>query len=77
VLAITASGSPLAKLADVLLTLNHPEGNLNFVPMIVRLLQLMMLDILSVGWRGAIRRNAPARPNWKRDNCTACASAAS
>jgi len=30
----------------VLLTLNHPEGNLNFVPMIVRLLQLMMLDIL-------------------------------
>jgi glucokinase len=49
VLAITASGSPLAKLADVLLTLNHPEGNLNFVPMIVRLLQLMMLDILSVG----------------------------
>ncbi|MGK5021655.1 glucokinase [Janthinobacterium lividum] len=49
VLAITASGSPLARLADVLLTLNHPEGNLNFVPMIVRLLQLMMLDILSVG----------------------------
>jgi len=49
VLAITASGSPLAKVADVLLTLNHPEGNLNFVPMIVRLLQLMMLDILSVG----------------------------
>ena len=49
VLAITTSGSPLAKLADVLLTLNHPEGNLNFVPMIVRLLQLMLLDILSVG----------------------------
>jgi len=49
ILAITASGSPLAKLADVLLTLNHPEGNLNFVPMIVRLLQLMVLDILSVG----------------------------
>ncbi len=49
VVAITTSGSPLAKLADVLLTLNHPEGNLNFVPMIVRLLQLMLLDILSVG----------------------------
>ncbi|MEC5162660.1 MULTISPECIES: glucokinase [unclassified Janthinobacterium] len=49
ILAITTSGSPLAKLADVLLTLNHPEGNLNFVPMIVRLLQLMLLDILSVG----------------------------
>ncbi|WP_317202496.1 glucokinase [Janthinobacterium sp.] len=49
IVAITPSGSPLAKLADVLLTLNHPEGNLNFVPMIVRLLQLMLLDILSVG----------------------------
>ncbi|CDG83624.1 glucokinase [Janthinobacterium agaricidamnosum] len=49
VLAITSSGSPLAKLADVLLAVNHQEGNLNFVPMIVRLLQLMMLDILSVG----------------------------
>ncbi|HAT30423.1 MAG TPA: glucokinase [Janthinobacterium sp.] len=49
ILAITPSGAPLAKLADVLLTLNHPEGNLNFVPMIVRLLQLMLLDILSVG----------------------------
>ena len=49
ILAITSSGSPLSKLADVLLTLNHPEGKLDFVPMIVRLLQLMMLDILSVG----------------------------
>ncbi|GGC95659.1 glucokinase [Undibacterium terreum] len=49
ILAITNSNSPLAKLADVLLTLNHAEGNLNFVPMIVRLLQLMLLDILSVG----------------------------
>ncbi|MES2072442.1 MAG: glucokinase [Pseudomonadota bacterium] len=49
ILAITTSNSPLAKLADILLTLNHPEGNLNFVPMIVRLLQLMLLDILSVG----------------------------
>ena len=49
VLALTASGSPLARLADVLLPLNHPEGSLEFVPMIVRLLQLMMLDILAVG----------------------------
>jgi glucokinase len=49
ILAITASGSPIAKLADVLIPLNHPEGSLNFVPMIVRLLQLMLLDILSVG----------------------------
>lgn len=49
ILAITTSGSPLARLADVLLALNHPEGNLSFVPMIVRLLQLMTLDILTVG----------------------------
>ncbi|NMM27239.1 MAG: glucokinase [Glaciimonas sp.] len=49
ILAITASGSPLAKLSDVLLTVDHPEGNLDYVPMIVRLLQLMMVDILSVG----------------------------
>lgn len=49
VLAVTTGGSPLSKLADVLLTLNHPEGKLHFVPMIVRLLQLMMLDLLSVG----------------------------
>lgn len=49
ILAITASGSPLAKLTDVLLTVDHPEGNLDYVPMIVRLLQLMMVDILSVG----------------------------
>lgn len=59
ILAITTSGSPLSKLADVLLTLNHPEGNLNFVPMIVRLLQLMLLDILSVG----LARRETARPS--------------
>ncbi|MET3132969.1 glucokinase [Oxalobacteraceae bacterium GrIS 1.11] len=60
VIAITAGGSPLAKLADVLLTLNHQEGNLNFVPMIVRLLQLMLLDILAVG---LARRATAQRPD--------------
>ena len=45
--------------------MNHPEGNLNFVPMIVRLLQLMMLDILSVGLarRDTVQRTGAAEPD--------------
>ncbi|RJG27172.1 glucokinase [Massilia cavernae] len=49
ILAVTASGSSLAKLANVLLALNHTKDDLNMVPAIVRLLQLMLLDLLAAG----------------------------
>jgi glucokinase len=49
ILAVTASGSSLAKLANVLLALNYAKDDLNMVPVIVRLLQLMLLDLLAAG----------------------------
>ena len=49
VIAITASGSPLAKKATVCLAVDHAEDSTNFLSMISRILQLLLIDILSVG----------------------------
>jgi len=49
VIAITASQSPLARKADAVLTVDHVEDAATQVPMIGRILQLLMVDILTVG----------------------------
>ena len=54
--AITASQSPLARKADTVLAVDHVEDSATQVPMISRILQLLMIDILTVGV--ALRRPA-------------------
>lgn len=53
VVVITASGSPLAHLAQspghVLLAADHPEDYDRYSPMVSRLLHLMIIDILTTG----------------------------
>ena len=49
VIAITSSGSPLAKKASVCLAVDHAEDSTSFLSMISRILQLLLIDIVSVG----------------------------
>ncbi len=49
VIAITASSSPLAKKASVCLAVDHAEDSTTFLSMISRILQLLLIDIMSVG----------------------------
>lgn len=49
VVAITASQSPLARKADTVLAVDHVEDPVTQVPMIGRILQLLTVDILTVG----------------------------
>lgn len=49
VVAITASQSPLARKADAVLAVDHVEDAATQVPMISRILQLLVIDILTVG----------------------------
>ena len=53
VIAITASGSPLAREVQgpqhVLLAADHPEDADRYSPMVSRLLHLMIVDILTTG----------------------------
>ncbi len=49
VVAITASQSPLARKADTVLAVDHVEDSATQVPMISRILQLLVIDILTVG----------------------------
>ena len=49
VIAITPSQSLLAKKANVCLAVNHTEDSAMFLSMISRMLQLLLIDILSVG----------------------------
>ncbi len=58
VVAITASQSPLARKADTVLAVDHVEDANTHVPMVSRILQLLMVDILTVGV--AVRRPVPA-----------------
>ncbi len=58
VVAITASQSPLARKADTVLAVDHVEDASTHVPMVSRILQLLMIDILTVGV--AMRRPVPA-----------------
>lgn len=62
--AITASGSPLAQLVQsagqILLPADHPEDFERYVPMVSRLLHLMIIDILTTGV--ALRLGPARRP---------------
>ena len=49
VVAITASQSPLARKADTVLAVDPVEDSSTQVPMVSRILQLLMIDILAVG----------------------------
>ena len=57
---ITASGSPLAQHAQVLLAADHPEDYDRYSPMVSRLLHLMVIDILTTGV--ALRLGENLRP---------------
>ncbi len=46
-IAITASGSPLAERADILLAADHREDFDRYSPMVSRLLHLMIVDVLT------------------------------
>jgi RpiR family carbohydrate utilization transcriptional regulator len=46
VIALTATGSPLANDCDIHLAADHPEGYDRYSPMVSRLLHLMIVDIL-------------------------------
>jgi RpiR family carbohydrate utilization transcriptional regulator len=64
VIVITASGSPLAQLAQgngqVLLAADHPEDYDRYSPMVSRLLHLTIIDILTTGV--ALRLGPTLRP---------------
>ena len=49
VIAITSSKSPLAKKATICLAVDHSEDSTTFLSMISRMLQLLLIDIISVG----------------------------
>lgn len=49
VIAITRSGSPLAQLAGCVLSIASPENAELYTPMVSRLLQLAVVDILAIG----------------------------
>ena len=59
-IVITASGSPLAQQAQILLAADHPEDYDRYSPMVSRLLHLMIIDILTTGV--ALRLGEPLRP---------------
>jgi RpiR family transcriptional regulator, carbohydrate utilization regulator len=64
VIVITASGSPLAQMANgshqILLAADHPEDYDRYSPMVSRLLHLMIIDILTTGV--ALRLPGELRP---------------
>jgi len=64
VIVITASGSPLAQLAQshgqILLAADHPEDFDRYSPMVSRLLHLLIIDILTTGV--ALRLGPGLRP---------------
>lgn len=64
VLAITSHGSPLAREATLALTLDVPEDTDIYMPMVSRLAQLTLIDVLATGF--TLRRGAKFRDNLKR-----------
>ncbi len=59
-IVITASGSPLAQQAQILLAADHPEDYDRYSPMVSRLLHLTIIDILTTGV--ALRLGEQLRP---------------
>ena len=64
VLAITSHGTPLAREASLALLLDVPEDTDIYMPMVSRLAQLTLIDVLATGF--TLRRGAKFRDNLKR-----------
>lgn len=64
VLAITENNSPLSREATLSLLLDVPEDTDIYMPMISRLAQLTVIDVLATGF--TLRRGAKFRANLKR-----------
>lgn len=64
VLAITSPNSPLAQQASLALTLDVPEDTDIYMPMVSRLAQLTVIDVLATGF--TLRRGPKFRDNLKR-----------
>lgn len=64
VLAITSSGSPLSWEATLAILLDVPEDTDIYMPMVSRLAQLTVIDVLATGF--ILRRGAKFRDNLKR-----------
>lgn len=64
VLAITSEDSPLSREATLSLLLDVPEDTDIYMPMVSRLAQLTVIDVLATGF--TLRRGAKFRANLKR-----------
>ncbi|MEH2920788.1 MurR/RpiR family transcriptional regulator [Samsonia erythrinae] len=64
VIAITSDGTPLAREASLALRLNVPEDTDMYMPMVSRLAQLTLIDVLATGF--TLRRGEKFRDNLKR-----------
>lgn len=64
VIAITSHNSPLAKEASLPLLLDVPEDTDVYMPMVSRIAQLTLIDVLATGF--TLRRGAKFRDNLKR-----------
>ncbi|WP_288445068.1 MurR/RpiR family transcriptional regulator [uncultured Serratia sp.] len=64
VLAITSRDTPLAQAASLALLLDVPEDTDVYMPMVSRIAQLTLIDVLATGF--TLRRGAKFRDNLKR-----------
>ncbi len=64
VIAVTTANTPLAHEAGLALLLDVPEDTDVYIPMVSRLAQLTLLDVLATGY--TLRRGAKFRDNLKR-----------
>ena len=64
VIAITSPDSPLADEAALALVLDVPEDTDVYLPMVSRLAQLTVIDVLATGF--TLERGTPFRENLKR-----------
>ena len=63
-IALTSAGTPLAREATLAITLDVPEDTDIYMPMVSRLAQLTVIDVLATGF--TLRRGAKFRDNLKR-----------
>lgn len=63
VITITASNSPLAQIATLAITIDVPEYTNIYMPMVSRLAQLTLIDVLATGF--ILRRGEKFRDNLK------------
>ena len=57
IIALAPANSPLARRADLVLTMEHDEDSIMHIPMISRILLLLLIDVLAVGV--SLNRSSP------------------